>query len=46
LTFPYTDDRELVGDILRYGPDVLVVGPVELRRKVQKLLLAGVGRYV
>ena len=46
LTFPYTDDRELVGDILRYGPDVLVVGPVELRRKAQKLLLAGVGRYV
>ena len=46
LTFPYTDDRELVGDILRYGPDVLVVGPLELKRKVQKLLLAGVGRYV
>lgn len=26
LTFPYSDDRELVGDILRFGADVEVVG--------------------
>lgn len=46
LTFPYSDDRELVGDILRFGPDVEVVAPAGLRSKVQKQLLAAVGRYV
>jgi predicted DNA-binding transcriptional regulator YafY len=46
LTFPYSDDRELVGDILRFGADVEVVGPAGLRSKVQRGLLAAVGRYV
>jgi predicted DNA-binding transcriptional regulator YafY len=46
LTFPYSDDRELVGDILRFGADVEVLGPAELRSKVQRSLLAAVGRYV
>jgi predicted DNA-binding transcriptional regulator YafY len=46
LTLPYADDRELVGDILRFGADVEVVGPPELRSKIQRSLLAAVGRYV
>jgi predicted DNA-binding transcriptional regulator YafY len=46
LSLPYSDDRELVGDILRYGADVQVVAPPALRSKVQKALLDAVGRYV
>jgi predicted DNA-binding transcriptional regulator YafY len=46
LTFPYSDDRELVGDILRFGADVEVVGPAGLRSKVQRSLLGAVGRYL
>ena len=46
LSVPYSDDRELVGDILRYGADVQVVAPSALRTKVQKALLEAVGRYV
>ncbi len=46
LSFPYSDDRELVGDILRFGADVEVVGPAGLRSKVQKQFLAAAARYV
>jgi predicted DNA-binding transcriptional regulator YafY len=46
LIFPYSDDRELVGDILRFGADVEVVGPAGLRSKVQKQFLAAAARYV
>lgn len=43
LEFPYHDDRELVGDILRHGPDVEVLEPSELRSRVaEKLALANV----
>ena len=34
LEIPYSDDRELLGDILLFGPDVEVVGPKQLRDKV------------
>ncbi len=46
LSIPYSDDRELIGDILRFGPDVQVIGPQSLRQKVQQRLLTAVGRYV
>ena len=46
LTFPYSDDRELVGDILRFGADVEAVGPAGLRSKLQTSLLAAAARYV
>lgn len=46
LSVPYADDREILGDILRFGPDVQVVEPDALRRKVQKAALAMVNRYV
>jgi len=34
LKVPYADSRELVMDILKYGPDVEVLGPLELREEV------------
>ena len=46
LKVPYSDDRELLGDILRFGADVQVLEPKELRSKVQKALLEAVGKYV
>jgi predicted DNA-binding transcriptional regulator YafY len=46
LKVPYSDDRELLGDILRFGADVQVLEPKELRAKVQKTLLEAVGKYI
>ncbi len=34
LRLPYSNDPELIMDILKYGPDCEVVGPGELREKV------------
>ena len=35
LRVPYADERELVGDILRFGADVQVMAPASLRQQVQ-----------
>jgi len=45
LEIPYSDDRELLMDILKYGPDVVVVEPASLRRRVQDLLAQASQRY-
>ncbi|TVP87089.1 MAG: YafY family transcriptional regulator [Thioalkalivibrio sp.] len=45
LQVPYSDPRELVMDILKYGPDVEVIGPPELRRRVAERLRAAAQRY-
>ena len=45
LSVPYADDRELVMDILRHGPEVEVLGPEALRERVRKLLAEAVSRY-
>src|SRR5690606_15657253 len=45
LEVPYSDDRELMQDILRYGPDVEVLGPKSLRRKVAERLREAAGQY-
>ena len=34
LRVPYADARELIGDILRYGPEVEVIAPASLRQQV------------
>ena len=34
LELPYSDDRELMMDILKHGPEVEVLAPAELRNKV------------
>jgi predicted DNA-binding transcriptional regulator YafY len=46
LEVPYSDDRELLGDILRFGPDVEVLGPPDLRSRVRKALHEAAGHYV
>ena len=46
LDVPYADDRELLGDILRFGADVEVLQPLELRRTVQTALMNAVKRYL
>lgn len=46
LSFPYADDRELIGDIMRYGADVQVLAPAGLRSKVQKGFLEAAAKYV
>lgn len=45
LEVPYSDDRELMQDILRYGPDVEVLAPKSLRRKVAERLREAAGQY-
>lgn len=41
LRVPYSDDRELVMDILRHVPEVVVLGPVGLQTRVKSLLEKG-----
>jgi len=45
LRLPYGDPRELVLDILRYGPDVKVIAPEGLCREVKKRLAAALRQY-
>lgn len=45
LEIPYSDDREIVLDILRYGPDVEVLRPKSLREKVLDQLLRAASQY-
>ncbi len=37
LEVPYNDDRELIMDIMKYGPDVEVLEPTSLRERVTTL---------
>jgi proteasome accessory factor C len=45
LRLPYADPRELAADALRYGPDVEVVAPTELRALVAVRLRAAAAQY-
>ena len=45
LEFPYADDRELIGDILRHGPEVEVLAPRELRARCRDQLRAAQQLY-
>jgi len=45
LAVPYSDDRELIMDILKYGADVQVLAPEALRTRVIAELGAAIGRY-
>jgi predicted DNA-binding transcriptional regulator YafY len=42
---PYSNDPELIMDILKYGPDCEVIAPMALREKVVRFLRDAVGRY-
>jgi predicted DNA-binding transcriptional regulator YafY len=45
LRVPYGDPRELIMDILKYGPDVEVLEPPELRKTVALRLKAALQQY-
>ena len=45
LQVPYADGQELIMDILKYGPDVEVVGPEELREQVAARVREAAVRY-
>ncbi len=46
LEIPYRDPRELIMDILKYGPDVEVLKPASLRHQIQQKLQQAVANYV
>ena len=45
LEIPYSDDRELLMDILKYGPDVEVLEPESLRDRVRERLQQAAAQY-
>ncbi|MBN2864955.1 MAG: WYL domain-containing protein [Thiotrichales bacterium] len=45
LTLPYKEDLELIQDVLKYGPEVEVISPPELREKVRDKLKATLKVY-
>jgi predicted DNA-binding transcriptional regulator YafY len=45
LRVPFSDPRELMMDILKYGADVEVLAPAALRKAVKEQLGAAAGRY-
>jgi proteasome accessory factor C len=45
LKIPYRDSRELVMDILRHGPDVVVMEPATLIEEVKGRLKGALERY-
>lgn len=45
LEVPYAEMPELVMEILKFGPDVEVIGPAPLRRRVADALRQGAKRY-
>ncbi len=45
LTIPYSDPRELIRDILRYGNDVEVIAPEDLRQAIKSELGKTLEKY-
>lgn len=45
LEIPYSDPRELMLEILRFGPDVQVLEPTELRKAVKERLQKAAAQY-
>jgi len=46
LEIPYSDERELMGDLLRFGADVEVLAPPDLRCRIKRALHEAAGRYI
>ena len=45
LKLPYSNSRELLMDVLKYGPDAEIVAPVSLREEMKILLQLALGAY-
>ena len=45
LEVPYSNDEELVMDLMRFGPDVEVLAPPELRERIYDALSASAQKY-
>jgi len=45
LWVPYSDPRELIMDVLKYGPEVEVTAPEKLRREVTRRLAQAMEKY-
>jgi predicted DNA-binding transcriptional regulator YafY len=45
LVVPYSDARELLGDVLRFGADVEALAPKSLRASAMEALRLALGRY-
>lgn len=45
LELPYSDERELLMDVLRHGPEVEVLAPASLRRRAHQQLLDAAAQY-
>lgn len=45
LQVPYSNSRELLMDVLKYGPDAEVVAPVPLREEMKIMLQLAMGGY-
>lgn len=46
LQLPYSNSRELLMDVLRYGPDACIVEPASLRNEAQIQLQLALGQYL
>jgi predicted DNA-binding transcriptional regulator YafY len=45
LRVPYSNSRELLMDVLKYGPDAEIVAPVSLREEMKIMLNLALGAY-
>jgi predicted DNA-binding transcriptional regulator YafY len=45
LEIPYSDERELIGDVLRFGADVQILEPTDLSAKITRQLQASLQNY-
>ena len=45
LKIPYSKEPELLIDVMKYGPDVQVIEPKELRKKIQETLIKTLRNY-
>ncbi len=45
LRLPYSNSKELLMDVLKYGPDAEIVAPLSLREEMKILLQLAIGAY-
>jgi predicted DNA-binding transcriptional regulator YafY len=45
LEVPYADDRELLMEIMKFGPEIEVLAPGTLRQRIRDALAAAAERY-